>query len=141
MLLIIIFCMVTCKKTNEPLNIILYNKTLSTIQSSIQGKWRLQYTKGGFCSTCIFPPTDSSFLLNIILAPERVSFGNSVRQTLDTTITWLRTSGIPDSTFVMHFFDKNGIPFNIGAYKIYNDTLILYQPFPDGQSFYFNKSN
>ena len=147
----ILFCIVilcvglinSCKKDTAPKNITLHDQPLSVIQEYIQGNWKLQNTKGGFCGTCIFYPTDSTYNFYLNLNTLRIKFRNAHFKTLDTTINWLYVPDIVlgDSTYTLNFSDSSGIPFTFAANRIYNDTLVLYQPNPDGQSFYYIKSN
>lgn len=135
-----------CKKNNDGLNndglnISLHDTSLSVIQKYIQGNWKLQYEEGGICGNCTFYPTDKTFNLNMALTPERIKLRNANFETLDTTITWSYVNIFGDSTYALNFRDSAGIPFTFAADGIYNDTLLLYQPGPDGMSFYYIKSN
>ena len=135
-----------CKKNNDDLkndglNISLHDTSLSVIQKYIQGNWKLKYEKGGICGDCTFYPTNKTFNLNMSLTPERIKLRNANFETLDTTITWSYVNKSGDSTYALSFRDAAGIPFTFAADGIYNDTLLLYQPGPDGMSFYYIKSN
>lgn len=138
-LLITCLCFSNCKKSNNQKNITLNNKPLSVIQSYIKGKWQLEYETGGFCG-CVSTPKDSFFLYTI-LSPNKIIFKNSEEITIDTTINWEYINFFGESTYVMNFFSPSGVPFNFAAKGIFNDTLILYQPGPDGESFYYTKLN
>lgn len=138
-LAVMLCCFIQCKKGHIPLNIVLYDKPLGVIQSYIQGSWKLEYEKGGICG-CIFPAKDS-FFLYAILKPERIIFKNAFSVTVDTTINWIYHNATSDSTWVMNWYDRSGIPYNFGAREIRNDTLVLYQPGPDGVYFYYSQWN
>ncbi len=136
-----IFCIEQCKKDSGHLNISLHDKPLSVIQEYTQGSWKLQNEKGGFCGNCIFYPTDTTFNLYMNLSSERIKLKNEYFQTLDTTIVWTSINVFGDSTYALNFSDSMGIPYTFAADGIYNDTLVLYQPGPDGIAFYYTKSN
>lgn len=138
LLLIVCLCFSNCKKKNDHINITLYNKPLSIIQSYIQGKWKLEYEDGGFCG-CVSPK--DSFFLYATLNPNRIILKNAMTVTTDTTINWKYISFFGESTYVMNFYSPSGVPFNFAAKGIFNDTLVLYQPGPDGMSFYYTKLN
>lgn len=141
-LLIISFAVFSCKKNaDKKLNISLHDKSLSVIQSYIQGSWKLHHELGGYCGSCIYYPKDSSFNLYLTLTPERIIFRNAARSTIDTAIVWKHVNIFGDSTFIMNFHDKNGVPIVLGAREVVNDTLALYQPGPDGMYFYYTKTN
>lgn len=138
-LLITCLCFSNCEKSNNQINITLSNKSLSVIQSYIQGEWKLEYETGGFCA-CSSQSKDS-FFLYATLSPTRIILKNAVAITTDTTINWKYVNFFGDSTYVMNFFSPSGVPFNFAAKGIFNDTLVLYQPGPDGTSFYYTKLN
>jgi hypothetical protein len=86
----ICYCILNCKKDPKPINIVLYNKPLETIQQYIQGKWKLVYGKGGICSTCKFP-CDNCFVE--FLSPNKIISKAFVTTTDTTTIHWVRDIG------------------------------------------------
>lgn len=139
-LLIASFYFSACKKDGNKVSITLHDKPLSVIQKYTKGSWKLQNEKGGFCGNCIFYPTDSTFNLYLNLSSERIKLRNKHFQTLDTIIVWT-IHVFNNSTYAFTFIDSTGIPFTFAADGIYNDTLVLYQPTPDGMSFYYTKSN
>lgn len=88
----ILFCLVQCKKDHITVNITLYNKPLSTIQSTIQGNWKLQYEKGGICSSCINYFNNVEYLWEFDLGSKvKRTFNDSLFT--DTTINWVRDLG------------------------------------------------
>lgn len=142
MLLLVSIAAFSCKKSaDNKFNISLHDKSLDVIQSYIQGSWKLHHEMGGICGSCIYYPKDSTSYLYASLTPQRILFRNTARLTLDTTIVWTHVNIFGDSTFIMKFFDKNGAPIILGAREVVNDTLVLYQPGPDGQYFYYTKTN
>lgn len=134
-----ILCIEQCKKDTAHLNISLHDQPLSVIKAYTQGSWQLRNEKGGFCGNCIFYPTDSTFNLYMNLDSERIVLRNKYFQTLDTTIVWSYINVFGDSAYALNFNDAAGIPYTFVADGIYNDTLVLYQPGPDGISFYYTK--
>lgn len=139
--ILIIFCFAQCKKEHAALNITLYDKPLGTIQSYIQGKWKLHYAKGGICGSCIFPARNNQY---IKLSSDRIVFGNdSAGIVLDTIIYWKRDKDIfNDSTYLLTYYYPAGAgPFPI-AYivnGIYNDTLKLIDNAYDPIYYYYTK--
>jgi hypothetical protein len=137
-LLIALFYFSGCKKDGNRVNITLHNKPLSTIQSYIKGKWKLEYEKGGICWNC------TNYIDNFYW-----TFGsnNKVQQTYnDTLITetsivwkWDKPANT-DYTYIMNFSDKRGYPYFYNVYEIKNDTLILTDAGYDPVAYYFTKS-
>lgn len=132
-----------CKKDDTtPTNVILYDKPLETIQRYIQGKWKLVYSKGGFCGTCKYY-YDNSFIEftsnNRVLVPKYDG-----TYLTDTTIEWVRDIGTytnNDSTFLMKFYDKYGNPNVYVIEQIYYDTLIYHDNSSDAMFYHYVKSN
>ncbi|MEO6948956.1 MAG: hypothetical protein ABI123_04950, partial [Ginsengibacter sp.] len=102
-----------CKKNNDGLkkdglNISLHDTSLSVIQKYIQGNWKLQYEKGGICGNC------TNYIDNFYW---RFGLDNKIQQTYnrtsitDTSINWSwGKPAITDSTYLLNFPDKRGIP-------------------------------
>lgn len=139
--ILIIFCFAQCKKERTPLNITLYNKPLSTIKTYVEGKWELQYAKGGICGSCVSPARNNQYMQ---ISTDRIVFGNdSAGIVLDTTIYWKRDKDIfNDSTYLLTYYYSAGAgPFPI-AYivdGIYNDTLKLIDDAYDPIYYYYIK--
>ena len=129
------------KKSIDNITIILHDKSLPVIQQYIQGKWKLQYQTGGFCSTCTVYPTDTTFNLFMTLTDERIDLKNNYYHTVDTTITWSYIQVFRDSAYALNFTYSSGIPFTLVPDRIHNDKLVIYQPGPDGLTFYYSESN
>jgi len=128
-----------CKK-ETPINIILYDKPLTTIKSYIHGKWNLIYGKGGICGTCVFPCDNCT----VEFTTDDRFISKSFVVTTDTTkITWIKDVGMylqGDSTYLMTFY---AYPYFRDAYvidKIYFDTLIYYDNASDPMFYYCVKS-
>lgn len=131
-----IFCFAQCKKEHTALTITLYNQPLKTIQSYIQGNWKLQYGKGGICAICV-QHYDSSFWKFNYNNKIEVSYKGAI--ITDTTITWIKDVGVytnGDSTFIMNFYDKRGYPSNYVVDRIFNDTLVLHDAYSVDAVFY-----
>jgi hypothetical protein len=129
-----------CKKDDKqvnPVNIVLYNQPLDTIQHYILGKWKLVYTGREGCSGCKYY-CNSCFIeftsTNRVLVPR-----NDGTFTVDTTIEWIRDIGtyINDSTYLMKFYNKDGYPYTYVIDRIYYDTL-EYHDYGSDPFFYHN---
>jgi hypothetical protein len=131
-----------CKKDDKtPTNIILYDKPLKTIQHHIQGKWKLVYGKGGFCGTCKYY-CDNCF--TEFTLDNKIISKSFIITTDTTTIRWVRGIGTytnNDSTYLMTFKDKQGIPWVYVIEQIYNDTLIYHDNSSDDMFYHYVKSN
>lgn len=132
-----------CKKEHnkDPVNLTLYDKPLSVIQSNIHGKWKLHYGKGGICASCIqyYNNVFWTFYPNNRI----VQTDNNISYT-DTTINWIRDIGTFTNgslTYIMNFYDKRGNPSNYVVDGISNDTLILHDNSSDAVFYHFKKSN
>lgn len=145
LVLMLISCFSNCRKSNVPsVNIVLYNKPLSEIRENIQGKWKLQYGKGGICSTCKSDFSNQRYLWEFSMNDKiNRTYNDSVYT--DAPIQWTKdlvyyTNG--DSTYVMNFYDNRRYPYNYVVDRIYNDTLILFDAYSiDAVYYYFVKSN
>ncbi len=142
-LIVILLSLTNCKENDiTPTNIVLYNKPLKTIQHYIVGKWRLAYSKGGICSTCVHY-CDNCF---IEFTPDnRVLIPNIDGTYLtDSYIEWVRDIGTytnNDSTYLMTFKDKQGVPWIYVIERIYNDTLIYHDNSVDAIFYHYVKIN
>ena len=123
-----------CRK--EPLNIILYDKSPSTIEKYIQGKWRLVYAKGGICSICTFPCNDCYVQFT---SDNRINSTGFYTTSDTTSIHWIKDKGLylmGDSTYLLSFTDSKGGPWLLVVDQIYYDTLILYDNAYDRMFYY-----
>ena len=134
--IIIVLLIINCKK-DYPINFVLHDKPLKTIQQNIHGQWRLVYSKLGSgrysCDNCRVEFTlDDKFISNTIVV-----------YAAPYSITWIKDIGIHldgDSTYLMTLGHEFGYsqPFVID--KILNDTLIFYENFEYGYSYYCIRS-
>lgn len=144
--LILVTCFVllssNCNKDSNtgPVNIVLYDKPLETIQHYIHGKWKFVYGRGGICSTCMHY-CDSCFIEftsdNRVLVPNRDG-----TYLVDTTIEWIRdvaTYTNNEYTYLMKFYDKYGYPSVYVIDRIYYDTLIYHDNSADAIFYHFIK--
>lgn len=139
--LILFCCFNQCKKHDvTPTNIVLYDKPLETIQRYIHGKWKLAYAVGGICSTCR-QECDNCF---VEFTLDNKFISNTFAITTDTTtIQWIKDIGIltnKDSTYLMTFKDRHGVPWVYVVERIYNDTLIYHDNSADAVFYHFIKS-
>ena len=136
----ITFCFAKCKKEHNGLTITLYDKPLATIQSYVQGKWKLQYARGGFCGTCVWPARHNEYML---IKSQKIVFGNdSVGVVADTTINWVRAKAFNDSTYLLTYYYPPGagpFPISYVVNGIYNDTLKLMDYASDPIYYYYTK--
>ena len=128
--------------------ITLWNKSLSVIQTYIKGRWKLQYTKGGYVGGIMFDKYNSY----MILTSDSITIGNDLFGIyVNAAIIWVRDKSyfirepdmLKDSTFLLCFthYKYSGIPYperNI-VYAIKNDTLIIINDVADGFEYYYLK--
>jgi hypothetical protein len=140
-LVFMLFCLARCEKDRKPIppvNITLWDKPLSVIQSYIKGKWMLQYAYGGL-STHKYFDLHNSYM---ILSPNHIVLGNdSLRVVVDTTILWVRTDiGSNDFTYLLSYSWSGYLwPEYYIVNQIKNDTLIIRDYENDGFDYYYTK--
>jgi len=138
----LLVCFAQCKKENTPLTITLYDKPLTTIQSYIQGKWKLHYSKGGICAICEQRYDDKNVFYNFT-SDNRIQISSNGRLTTDTTINWVRDRGTYTNgyttTFIMNFYNKQNVPWNYVVDRIFNDTLVIHDNSSDAVFYHFTK--
>lgn len=141
-LISILFCFWECKKDNSQLNITLYDKPLSVIQSSIQGKWKLEYEKGGICSICVSDFHNKNYLRQFT-NDNRIVKSNNDTIITDTSINWIYETGtFPYKlTYTINFNDKQNVPWVYNVYGKVNDSLILHDHSDDPVYYHFSKQN
>lgn len=120
----------------------LYNKSLPVIKASIQGKWQLNYGKGGLNANQIHDwGNDDYWEFNFKNNEDRIKTYLEPIEA-DTTITWIKGQGdYVGETYIMEFYDKIGYPSHFVIDGIYSDTLKIHWNSPDGIFLYFTKSN
>lgn len=134
--LVVIILFSQCKKEHTPLNITLFDKPLPVIQSYVDGKWKLQYSKGGICGTCVWPVKHNPYLT---LSSDRFVFENdSAGVIVDAPIVWKRVPWGSDSTYLLSYKYTSGYFFVEG---INNDTLTLRDYASDPFYYYYTRFN
>ena len=136
LLIIIAISIVNCKK-DHPVNIVLHDKPLKTIQQYIYGQWSLVYSKIGSvrypCDSCKVEFTqDDKFISNVLTA-----------YATPYSIIWVKDIGMflgGDSTYLMTIGHEFGYSQSFVIDKIINDTLIFYENFEYPYSYYCLKS-
>lgn len=136
LLVIFALSLVSCKK-DDSVDIVLHDKSLKTIQQYIHGKWRLVYYKTGSsrypCDNCNVEFTqDDKFISNFLTI-----------YVTPYSIIWVKDKGIfldGDSTYLMTIGHEFGYSQSFVIDKISNDTLIFYENYEYGFSYYCIKS-
>lgn len=131
-----------CKKHPSQLNITLYDQPLPVIQKYISGKWKLEYTYGGFIANLCTDLHDKDYIWQIDsgLNIKQTYLGNLVT---DTSIKWFLNDprgGIGQEVYyVMKFYDKQQYPYIYIVWKIVNDSLLLKDYAADAAIYHFSK--
>ena len=142
--ILILFCFAQCKKEYTPLTITLYDKPLGTIQSYIQGKWRLHYMFGGICGSCKYDREIYNEYYEF-LPNRRITYTYQNSMLADTTYKWItyQANSLDYVHNIIEYYDKGLVPYHFEVDKIINDTLVLAQPFlnnPDYMLYFLTKS-
>lgn len=124
---LILSFLVSCSKDNDPAEPTigdLYNKPLSVIKASIEGRWQLHYGKGGIASNMIHDwGNDDYWEFDFSGSTDHIkAYDDPI--TADATITWIKGQDayVGSESYTMSFFD------NLGDYTVlgvYNDTLVI----------------
>ncbi len=121
-------------------NLILHDKPLSVIRSNIQGKWKLQYVKGGLCANCAGPVRHNPYM---IIDNDRIVFGDdSLSVVVDTIIVWKKDKDIfNDSTFLLSYRYSKGYayPYYQIVDRIQNGTLVIIDNAYDAFYYYYTQ--
>lgn len=134
---VIIFC--GCDKGHNfptPSNIDLNRKPLPEVKAILRGKWQLHYMQGGFCGTCKYDRFDEYYEFG---ANDGIRWTISKEVMSDTTITWIKQDWQAREVNVMEFYAKDDNIHHLSPDRITKDTLILYEPGPDGMNYYLTK--
>lgn len=138
LLIALFLCLCCCEREKQHLNIVLYNKPLSVIQSYTSGRWNLEYSFGGLWAHKIIDKYNSY----IVLFPDHIIISNdSLGSELNTSITWVKTDiGTNVTTFLLRYsFPEDPLPNNYVIQQIKNDTLVIYDYLDDGFSYYYTR--
>jgi len=130
----------SCDKIHSvptPHNIDLSTKPLPEIKIVLNGKWQLHYMQGGLCGTCQYQRHNEFYTFSD--ASSHINWTIDKTVWADTNITWFKQEWINKQINVMEFFANDQIMHHLSPDRIYNDTLIMYEPGYDGMSYYFTK--
>ncbi len=120
----------SCKKDNALVNVSLYDKSTSSIEPYLLGKWRVNYLYGGICGTCSIDRRPLNEVLHFFPNNRIVySLNNSI--VADTVFQWrqyVTTQNPTEKIKLITFYDKRGAFKYYEPYEINNDTLILVTP-------------
>ena len=131
------------KKNNQPIdksNIVLYDKSLSVIKECLQGKWELNYAKGGFTGNYTKYYHDEYWEFN----DTNIKITDSGSVYIDTAIVWKYEplsliNG--QNTYSMNFNSRDNVPHKYYVEGIKEDTLSIADFGVDGMGYFFTKSN
>ena len=129
-----------CRKHPSQLNITLYDQPLPVIQKYISGKWKLEYTYGGYIANLRTDLHDKDYIWQI-------DSGANIKQTYlgnlitDTSIEWYPESRYTyvGPTFIMKFYDERMYAYNYVVIGIVKDSLILKDFAFDAVTYHFSK--
>lgn len=137
LLVLLAFSVCQCHKTRQTLTISLYNQPLSQIKMYTKGKWRLQYSNGGFAYQVI--PGKNNQYLQIL--DDRLLAGNDLAAaTVDAPLSWYRVywpGSLNDSTYLLSAGNGNYPYYFIDG--IVNDTLIMHDFASDAFYYHYTK--
>ena len=137
----------SCQKSNNTTtkkaknqNIYLAHLPTDTIETYLNGRWRVRCMVGGNCGSCRYD-RDYLFEYYTFLPNRRIiySFQNSIFS--DTTYSW-STYQEGSGDYIHNILSSRYASFEIE--KIFNDTLIVAMPFinnPDFSRFYMTQEN
>ena len=138
-----------CKKhTDDPLltgpllsDITLHDKSLPVIKRYVSGKWKLEYTYGGFIANQRTDFHGKNYIWQI-------DKGSHINQwymghlITNSSIKWYQyTYGGGDKIFEMKFYNDRMYPYNYVIYGIVNDSLVLRDFSDDAMIYHFSKQN
>lgn len=128
-LAILIFANFGCSKDKDQFR---------TIQSSIQGKWKLEYAKGGIAGTTqYYNDSYYTFTSNRILIVT-----NGIVHA-DTKFEWTKQVGVNSGgnyVYIMSFYDKQNVPWNYVVDGVINDSLVLHDNASDAFYYHFSRN-
>lgn len=130
----------SCDKIHSiptPHNIDLSTKPLPEVKAILNGKWQLHYMQGGFCGTCQYQRHNEFYTFSNASSHIKWTIDKTVWA--DTTITWFKQEWINKQINVMEFFAMDQYMHHLSPDRIFNDTLVMYEPGYDGMSYYFTK--
>ena len=145
--LFLISMLVFCKKNTVDIpimpvynsNISLWDKPLDTVKANIQGKWKLEYRKGGIIAGYIYYPEKPEFYTfnqnNLLWSYDGKVFANNA-------LGWVKgvnycpcVSSTGDNVWLMMFSDSRNTPYDHVIDNIHNDTLVFHDNGFDGVTY------
>jgi len=142
-----LYCLSCKKKSQFKIEYLeLYNKPLNEIRNSLNGKWQVHKTQGGFSGFDISYPKNSfvEFKFGGNEANDSIKSYNDTAIFVNNKVTWSKKYTnilISDSTYLMKYTTITVFPVETIVYKIKNDTLELRDNYPSGYSSYCTKVN
>jgi hypothetical protein len=145
-LTLLIFCHAKCNKESSSVNITLFDKDTTTINSYIMGKWKVHYQYGGICGSC---KSDRENLNEFYEFKSNNGIAYTFQNVLEfeTKYAWLFYQSYP-ADYMHHILEYSVNPASLvptshfEVVKIKNDTLILAQPLidsPDYSEFFLTR--
>lgn len=143
---ILFYLMISCSKIEpdfipekRPDTLMLRNKPLPIINFYLQGKWQLHYIYGGGCGACV-NQRDQYHHYWTFDGDTRIVQEFQGVITTDTVIDWYRAkSFLGDSTYILHFLEKNGTSNAYVVDRLIKDSLVLMDDSSDPAKYYFTK--
>lgn len=119
----------------------LYNKPLDQIRSTLNGKWQVHKTQGGFTFDIKYPHnTFVEFKFGGNVSYDSIKNYNDTAIFANNKATWNKEKAITgDSTFILHYLDNFIFPQAKIISAIVNDTLVIGDNFPSGYGWFCTK--
>lgn len=142
--IISIYCISCKKKSQYKIEYLeLYNKPLNQIRSTLNGKWKVHKTQGGFAGLTQYPiNTFVEFKFGDNEANDSLKSYNDTAIFVNNKVTWSKqytNIWISDSTYLMKYITVTIFPVETIVYKIKNDTLEIRDNYPSGYSSFCTK--
>ena len=113
----------------------LYAQPLPVIKKVVEGKWKLQYSEGGFAYQKIIDTFDNYMYIN----KNHITKGNSTYGvTMNSSFTWEKVKDIFGNGSSAYILQPPGY-LSIVPLQIKNDTLISWDACADGFTYYYTK--
>ncbi len=138
-IIILLFAATSCSKPGSipsPSNMNLSKKALPEVKAVLFGKWQLHYLRGGFCGVCEYQRDDEFYEFGL---NDHIKWTIGKQVMSDTTITWLKQDWQNKQINVMEFYANDLAHHLLSPDIIIKDTLQMYEPGPDGMTYYFTK--
>ena len=141
--IIVLLFFFSCKKDKNKdwINVQLYDQPTQTVESYIEGRWRVHCMIGGFGGLQSRDNREQFHEYYTMLPGHRVIYEYQNNVVSDTTYTWTTYQG-GTWDYVHNILRSRNAYFEVE--KIYNDTLFLAEPFignPDYDRLLLTKEN